>query len=60
MTHHDDQWGILGSQQDEDQSRAKAVNDPAQYHASIASKEQSHEGDAMAPHRCAQRAEGNR
>ena len=31
MTHHDDHWGILGSQQDEDQSRAKAVNDPAEY-----------------------------
>ena len=38
MTHHDDHWGILSSQQDEDQSREEAVNDPAEYHASIAAK----------------------
>ncbi|MEK9586662.1 MAG: AMP-binding protein, partial [Halieaceae bacterium] len=39
MTHHDDHWGILSSQQDEDQSRAQAVSDPADYHASIAGRE---------------------
>ena len=39
MTHHDDHWGILSSQQDEDQSRAQAVSDPAEYHASIAGRE---------------------
>ena len=39
MTHHDGDWGILSSQQDEDQARAKAVSDPAAYHAGIAAKE---------------------
>ena len=39
MTHHDGHWGILGSQQDEDQARAQAVSDPAAYHAAIAAKE---------------------
>ena len=39
MSHHDGHWGILGSQQDEDQARAQAVSDPAAYHAAIAAKE---------------------
>ena len=39
MTNHDGHWGILGSQQDEDQARAQAVSDPAAYHSAIAAKE---------------------
>ena len=39
MTHHDGDWGILSTQQDEDQARAKAVSDPAAFHAAIAAKE---------------------
>ena len=39
MTHHDGDWGILSTQQDEDQARAQAVSDPAAYHAAIAAKE---------------------
>ena len=39
MTHHDGHWGILGSQQDEDQARAEAVSDPAAYHSANAAKE---------------------
>ena len=39
MTNHDERWGILASQQDEDQARASAVSDPAGYHAHIAAGE---------------------
>ncbi len=39
MTKHDDNWGVLQSQQDEDQARASAVSDPAGYHANIAARE---------------------
>ena len=39
MTNHDGNWGILQSQQDEDQARAKAASDPASYHANIAAGE---------------------
>ena len=39
MTNHDDNWGILQSQQDEDHARASAVADPAGYHANIAARE---------------------
>ena len=39
MTNHDGGWGMLCSQQDEDQARADAVSNPAGYHASIAARE---------------------
>ena len=39
MTNHDEGWGILRTQQDEDEARANAVADPASYHATIASSE---------------------
>ncbi|MEK9933585.1 MAG: AMP-binding protein, partial [Luminiphilus sp.] len=39
MTHHDGNWGILSSQQDEDQARSQAVSSPADYHAGIAARE---------------------
>ncbi|MEL0163117.1 MAG: hypothetical protein VW842_09585, partial [Halieaceae bacterium] len=39
MTNHDGSWGILRTQQDEDEARANAVADPASYHATIASSE---------------------
>ena len=39
MTHHDGDWGILGTQQDEDHARTQAVSDPATYHATIAARE---------------------
>ena len=39
MTHHDGDWGLLASQQDEERARTHAVSDPADYHASIASRE---------------------
>jgi acrylyl-CoA reductase (NADPH)/3-hydroxypropionyl-CoA dehydratase/3-hydroxypropionyl-CoA synthetase len=39
VTKHDDNWGVLQSQQDEDQARASAVSDPAGYHANIAARE---------------------
>ena len=58
MTHHDSHWGILGSQQGEDQSRAQAINDPAAYHASIAARE-LHWFDAMGEHWVARDASGD-
>ena len=39
MTQHDGNWGILSSQQDEDQARSQAVSSPADYHALIAAQE---------------------
>ena len=39
MTHHDGEWGLLTSQQDEERARTHAVTDPADYHASIAARE---------------------
>ena len=39
MTNHDEGWGILRSQQDEDEARGAAVADPARYHTSIAARE---------------------
>ena len=39
MTHHDGEWGLLISQQDEERARTHAESDPADYHASIAARE---------------------
>ena len=39
MSNQDQSWGILPTQQDEDNTRAHAVSDPAGYHAGIAGRE---------------------
>ena len=39
MSNQNQSWGILPTQQDEDNTRAHAVNDPAGYHAGIAGRE---------------------
>ncbi|MEM0953701.1 MAG: AMP-binding protein [Pseudomonadota bacterium] len=39
MAETDNKWGLLGSQQDEDSQRHRAINDPGGYHGDIAAAE---------------------